>query len=75
MQEPPPDDPAMLLGDAPIGTYLLELRGLTLIVWRLSEGEPEAAAFDPASLMSARSRNLRLMAARNHVQESRTQST
>jgi hypothetical protein len=46
MRELPPDDPE-LLGGAPIGTYLLELRGPTLIVWRLSDGEPEADAFDP----------------------------
>jgi hypothetical protein len=51
MREPPPNDPVMLLEDAPIGLYLLELRDLTLIVWRVSEGEPEADAFDPADLM------------------------
>jgi hypothetical protein len=47
MQEPRPDDPE-LLGVAPIGTYLLELRGHTLIVWRLSEGEPPDGALESA---------------------------
>jgi hypothetical protein len=39
MSKPLPDEPTELLDEAPFGTYLLELRGLTLLVWRLT-GEP-----------------------------------
>jgi hypothetical protein len=39
MLEPLPDEPAELLDEAPLGQYLIELRGLVLLVWRLT-GEP-----------------------------------
>jgi hypothetical protein len=39
MPEPHPDEPTELLDGAPLGQYLLELRGLTLLIWRLT-GEP-----------------------------------
>jgi hypothetical protein len=34
----------------PAGTYLLEDNDGLLVLWRLSEGEPEDAALAPASL-------------------------
>jgi hypothetical protein len=40
MQESPPEDPAAeLLDGLPLGQYLLELRDLCLIVWRIP-GDP-----------------------------------
>jgi hypothetical protein len=49
MWKPPPDDDPALLGDVPVGQYLLELVGERLILWRLSEGEPADGALDPAA--------------------------
>jgi hypothetical protein len=48
MWKPPADDPE-LLGDVPVGTYLLELLSDRLVVWRLSDGEPSDEAFEPAA--------------------------
>lgn len=44
------DEPAAerLLGDVPVGQYLLEYAGDWLLLWRLSEGEPADDAFVPA---------------------------
>ena len=44
------DDPAGdLLEDAPTGQYLVERRGIWLLLWRLSEGEPPDGALEPAA--------------------------
>jgi hypothetical protein len=48
MQELQPDDVFELLEDAPLGQYLAERRGIWLILWRLSEGEPPDGAIEPA---------------------------
>jgi hypothetical protein len=34
--------------DAPLGTYLLELRGRWRILWRVSDGAPPDGAEEPA---------------------------
>ena len=50
MQELLSDDPAgELLEDAPLGQYLVERRGVWLLLWRLSEGEPPDGALEPAA--------------------------
>ena len=50
MQELLSDDPAgELLEDAPLGQYLVERRGVWLLLWRLSEGEPPDGALEPAT--------------------------
>jgi hypothetical protein len=47
-------DPVHLLHDAdPQGTYLLELIGAWRVLWRVTEGEPPAEAFEPAELIPA----------------------
>jgi hypothetical protein len=38
----------MLLHDAPAGCYLIERIADVLVVWRISEGEPAAEAFEPS---------------------------
>jgi hypothetical protein len=50
MQELLSDDPAAeLLEDAPLGQYLVERRGVWLLLWRQSEGEPPDGALEPAA--------------------------
>lgn len=46
-----PDNPAAerLLKDAPTGQYLLELVDGWLLLWRLSEGEPDGDALESAT--------------------------
>jgi hypothetical protein len=46
MHSPPLDD-RELLKDAPLGQYLLEQRGFTLILWRISDGEPPDGSGEP----------------------------
>jgi hypothetical protein len=36
--------------ELPAGTYVLEQKGNQVIVWRISEGEPEAEAYVPLLL-------------------------
>jgi hypothetical protein len=45
------NDPAaeMLLENAPSGQYLLELVDGWRLLWRLTEGEPEDEALEPAA--------------------------
>jgi hypothetical protein len=42
--------PEGLLRGAPVGSYLLERTNTQTILWRISEGEPEADAVAPAEL-------------------------
>ena len=50
MQELLSDDPAGdLLENAPLGQYLVERRGVWLLLWRLSESEPPDGALEPAA--------------------------
>ena len=49
MQELSDDPAAELLEDAPLGQYLVERRGIWLLLWRLSDGEPPDGALEPAA--------------------------
>jgi hypothetical protein len=44
-----PDDVSELLDDAPLGQHLVERRGIWLLLWRLSDGEPPDGALEPTT--------------------------
>jgi hypothetical protein len=51
MPEPRSNDLANLLHDTPFGQYLLEVREGLRLLWRISDGEPDDAAIEPAALL------------------------